>query len=344
MVTDEAGTILGLPPTPEAVNFDEAGPGLCLIWHLRYADGLEGLEGGNNIMTDLMGVYDFSDDNVRVYRSAPEGGELSGGPFEFTVGDGTADHVSGVVVSGNSGANSQWVVTDEQGTILGLPPNPEAVNFDEAGPGVCLIWHLSYADGLQGLEGGSNVADLYGCYSFSNEVTVVRTATVAVDGGTLSEEPFFFCVGDGQPDHVSLVSAEGAVGPNYQWVVTDEAGTILGLPPTPEAVNFDEAGPGLCLIWHLRYADGLEGLEGGNNIMTDLMGVYDFSDDNVRVYRSAPEGGELSGGPFEFTVGDGTADHVSGVVVSGNSGANSQWVVTDEQGTILGLPPNPGSS
>ena len=340
VVTDEEGTILGLPPTPEAVNFDGAGPGICLIWHLSYADGLEGLEGGNNI-SDLTGTYDFSDDNVRVYRNQPEGGEVTGGPYEFTVGDGEADHVSSVMVSGNSGANSQWVVTDEEGTILGLPPNPEAVNFDGAGAGVCLIWHLSYADGLQGLEGGNNVSDLYGCYDFSDAyVRVVRTEAVVVEGGTLSEDPFFFCVGDGQADHVSKVSVEGAEGPNSQWVVTDEEGTILGLPPTPEAVNFDGAGPGICLIWHLSYADGLEGLEGGNNI-SDLTGTYDFSDDNVRVYRNQPEGGEVTGGPYEFTVGDGEADHVSSVMVSGNSGANSQWVVTDEEGTILGLPPNP---
>ena len=344
VVTDEAGTILGLPPTPEAVNFDGAGPGVCLIWHLSYADGLEGLEPGNNALTDLMGIYDLSDDNVRVYRSQPEGGELSGGPYEFTVGDGVPDNVMSVELSGNSGANSQWIVTDESGTILGLPPMPSAVDFDGAGPGVCLIWHLSYADGLSGLEAGNNaLTDLEGCYDLSNEVRVVRTEAVTVDGGTLSEDPFFFCVGDGEADHVSLVSVEGAEGPNSQWVVTDEAGTILGLPPTPEAVNFDGAGPGVCLIWHLSYADGLTGLEPGNNALTDLMGVYDLSDDNVRVYRSQPEGGELSGGPYEFTVGDGVPDNVMSVELSGNSGANSQWIVTDESGTILGLPPMPSA-
>ncbi|MEX0287876.1 MAG: hypothetical protein AB3N14_02095, partial [Flavobacteriaceae bacterium] len=52
-----------------------------------------------------------------------------------------------------------------------------------------------------------------------------------VEGGTLSEDPFTFCVGDGEADHVSKVSVEGASGPNSQWVVTDEEGTILGLPP-----------------------------------------------------------------------------------------------------------------
>ncbi|NAS13631.1 T9SS type A sorting domain-containing protein [Poritiphilus flavus] len=337
VVTDDSGTILGLPPMPSAVDFDGAGPGLCLIWHLSYADGLTGLEAGNNALTDLDGDYDLSNE-IAVYRNQPEGGELSGGPYEFLVGDGNPDNVMNVVLSGNSGANSQWVVTDEAGTILGLPPAPEAVDFDGAGPGVCLIWHLSYADGLMGLEAGNNaLTDLYGCYDLSNEVRVVRKT---VSGGEIAGGPFEFCVGDDQPDNVSGVTLNGNVGPNSQWVVTDEAGMILGLPPNPEAVNFDGAGPGVCLIWHLSYEDGLTGLEAGNNALTDLMGYYDLSND-IRVYRNQPEGGEISGGPFEFTVGDGVPDNVSGVSVSGNSGANSQWVVTDEEGLILGLPPNP---
>jgi len=190
VVTDEDGKILGLPPTPEAVNFDGAGPGVCLIWHLSYADGLQGLEMGNNALTDLVGTYDLSDDNVRVYRNQPEGGELSGGPYEFVVGDGTPDMVMDVTVSGNSGANSAWVVTDEAGKILGLPPTPEAVNFDGAGPGVCLIWHLSYADGLQGLEMGNNaLTDLMGCYDLSNQVRVVRVVPTQISNDDITLYP-----------------------------------------------------------------------------------------------------------------------------------------------------------
>ena len=186
---------------------------------------------------------------------------------------------------------------------------------------------------------GLNANELMGCFDLSNPIEVVRTAVAVVDGGTLSEDPFHFCVGDGHADTVSKVSVEGAVGPNSQWVVTDEDGTILGLPPTPEAVNFDGAGPGICLIWHLSYADGLEGLEAGNNAFTDLTGVYDLSDDNVRVYRSQPEAGDLVGGPFEFTV-DGSPDMVSGLSLSGErSGSNKTFVITDDQGKILGLPP-----
>jgi hypothetical protein len=343
VITDDQGKILGLPPTlaaVEGVDFDGAGAGTCLIWYLRYEDDIQGLAADLNA-NDLTGTFDLSNP-VEVVRAQPEAGTIVGGSFEFTV-DGTPDMVSGLSLSGDrSGSNSTWVITDDQGKILGLPPTLEAVegvNFDGAGAGTCLIWYLRYEDGLQGAEMGLNANDLMGCFDLSNPVEVVRNEAVMVDGGTLNEEPFHFCVGDGEEDRVSLVSVEGAVGPNMQYVVTDEAGTILGLPPTPEAVNFDGAGPGVCLIWNLSYADGLMGLEVGNNALTDLVGTYDLSDDNVRVYRNQPEAGEIIGGPFEFTV-DGTPDMVSGLSLSGDrSGSNSTWVITDDQGKILGLPP-----
>ena len=70
--------------------------------------------------------------------------------------------------------NILLIITDDQGTILGLPPMPGVVNFDGAGPGVCLIWHLSYEDGLEGLEDGLNANDLLGCYDLSNPIEVIR--------------------------------------------------------------------------------------------------------------------------------------------------------------------------
>ena len=340
VVTDEEGNILGLPPTPEAVDFNGAGAGTCLIWHLSFEDGLTGLEVGNNALTDLDGCYDLSDEFVSVVRLQPEGGVVAGGPYEFCVGDDVADMVADVTLEGNSGSNSQWVVTDEEGNILGLPPTPDAVDFNGAGAGTCLIWHLSFEDGLTGLEVGNNaLTDLDGCYDLSDEfVSVVR---LQPEGGVVAGGPYEFCVGDDVADMVADVTLEGNSGSNSQWVVTDEEGNILGLPPTPEAVDFNGAGAGTCLIWHLSFEDGLTGLEVGNNALTDLDGCYDLSDEFVSVVRLQPEGGVVAGGPYEFCVGDDVADMVADVTLEGNSGSNSQWVVTDEEGNILGLPPTP---
>ena len=114
--------------------------------------------------------------SISVTRNQPEGGTLEGGPYTFIVGDGEADMIpeGDITLTGNSGANSAWIVTDEQGNILGLPPMPSAVDFDGVEPGVCLIWHISFADGLLGLEQGGNAEDLEGCFSLSNSITVNR--------------------------------------------------------------------------------------------------------------------------------------------------------------------------
>ncbi|MDB2606592.1 T9SS type A sorting domain-containing protein [Zobellia sp.] len=342
VVTDDIGNILGLPPSPEVVDFDGAGAGTCLIWHLSYSDGLEGLASGMNVSA-LQGEYDFSN-SIKVYRSQPNAGTLTGGPFEFYV-DGTPDMVSGIAVTGNrSGKNSTFVITDEEGNILGVPPSLEAVegvDFDGAGAGTCLIWHLRYEDGLQGAEMGLNTNDFVGCYDLSNPIEVVRKEKMMVDAGELSGGPFYFCV-DGTEDMVSGITLSGdATGTNSSFVITDDTGKILGLPPTMDAVegvNFDGAGAGTCLIWYLRYEDGLEGAEMGLNAY-DLKGTFDLSN-SIMVVRTQPDAGTLTGGPFEFYV-DGTPDMVSGIAVTGNrSGKNSTFVITDEEGNILGVPPS----
>ncbi len=497
IVTDDAGMILGLPPAPEAVDFDGAGAGTCFIYNVSYNGTITGLTPNSNIAS-LSGDFELSSNRIEVIRNATvivdpitpiavAGGTLSGGPFTFTVGDGIADNVAGVSVSGNSGTTSQWIVTDDAGMILGLPPAPEAVNFDGAGAGTCFIYSVSYNGTLNGLAADANISGLSGDFELSsNRVEVIRNAVIVtpnptgdctfgapiasplettygyytnmyafgsnaptmnnlsgfsfnwdlannglwsiaiqttdgnpayyvdlrdktthnlgssqpsitftgtgvpnldgtyytakdgdnlvlvstttnyslyfsnsstapdcgetetpitVDGGTLVGGPFSFTVGDGIADNVSGVSVSGNTGSNFGWIVTDEDLNILGLPPTPEAVNFDEAGVGVCLIWHIAYEDGLTGLTAGENA-GNLVGNFDLSN-SIRVDRTAGlpsttvDGGTLVGGPFTFIVGDGVADNVSGVSVSGNTGANFGWIVTDEDLNILGLPPTP---
>ena len=97
------------------------------------------------------------------------GGSITGGPFTFTV-DGEADNIpqGAITLTGTNGANNQWVVTDERGFILGLPPTPSAPDFDAAGPGLCFIRNVAFETGLEGLELGNNIEDLRGCFSLSN--------------------------------------------------------------------------------------------------------------------------------------------------------------------------------
>ena len=154
--------------------FDEAGSGTCLVWYIIYEDGLTGLATGMNA-GDLEGVYALSNAVVVNRLDAPT---LAGGPFNFTVGDGNADNIpeGGITVTGGYSVNDQssWVITDEAGTILGLPGSFTDVDFDGAGVGSCFVWYITYGEGLTGLTMEQNVSGLSGVYELSNSIEVVR--------------------------------------------------------------------------------------------------------------------------------------------------------------------------
>jgi hypothetical protein len=240
---------------------------------------------GNNLLTGVEGCFGLSN-SIMVIRNHPEGGELSGGPFEFCVGDSIPDHVSGIELTGNVGGNSQYVVTDTAYVILGLPAVPDSVDFDIAGSGICLIWHVSYEDGLSGLELGNNLmTDLEGCFGLSNSIMVIRNQIP--EGGVLTGGPFEFCI-DSIPDFVSGVELTGNTGSGSIYIITDTLYNILDLPILPDSVDFNEAGPGVCLIWHLSYEGLLTGAEVGNNALTDLVGCFSFSNSITVVKMDQP--------------------------------------------------------
>lgn len=343
VITDDSRNILGIPPTLEAVmgvDFDGAGVGDCYIYHLTYSTGLVGLEMGNNL-DDVTGDFDLSN-FIEVNRLALDGGTLSGGPYNFTV-DGIPDMITTIALDDTNlnGNNQTYVITDDARNILGVPPTLEAVmgvDFDGAGVGSCYVYHLTYSTDLGGLEMGGNLDDLTGLFDLSNFIVVNRNA---LNAGILSGGPFMFSV-DGTPDMVSGITLDATdiTGTNQGYVITDDELNILGLPPTLEAVegvDFDGAGIGLCLIWHITYEDGITGLAMGENA-ANLDGFFALSN-SIRVYRN-PNAGTIAGGPFTFMV-DGAPDMVSGITLDGSNatGTNRTWVITDDQGTILGLPP-----
>jgi len=326
---------------------------------VSFESGLSGAALGMNA-NDLTGCFGLSNPISVVREDCPDpcaasGGVISGGPFTFCVGDGSPDFIpaGAIGLSGNSGTNSQWVVTDVNGVILGLPGSPSEVDFDVAGVGTCLIWNLSFEDGLTGATVGANANDLMGCFGLSNPISVIRedcTPSCPAVGGTLTGGPFTFCVGDGTPDFIpnGAITLSGATGTNLQWIEADFAGNIIALHSSPYVQDFDSSGLGTCVIMNISYENGLTGLAAGMNT-NDLVGCFDLSNP-IGVIREncgpAPcqvDGGQISGGPFIFCVGDGTSDFISAgsVALSGNSGTNSQWILTDGNGFIFGLPGSP---
>ena len=274
VITDDSNNILALPEAPP-FDFNGAGEGVCRIWHLSY----NGIPPFNRIdnLSDLRGRFDLSNYIEVVRTMAPEGGDLaiagSGDTeIEICAGDGVSDAFD-VTLEGASGDNSLWVITDETLNILATPPSAP-FDLEGAGEGVCLIWHLSYADSVD-LTGVTNAGDLMGCYDLSNPITVTRNG---VNGGDLAiagsgDTAIEIIAGDGVSDAFD-VTLEGAMGDNSLWVITDEALNILATPPSAP-FDLEGAGEGVCLIWHLSYADSVD-LTGVTNA-GDLMGCLSLS-------------------------------------------------------------------
>ncbi|MFZ6051996.1 PPC domain-containing protein, partial [Halocola ammonii] len=120
------------------------------------------------------------------------GGQIST-ESETTIcaGDGVADPID-VTLEGAEGPNMAWVITDADGNILALPEG-SPFDLEGAGAGTCLIWHLSFDDGLVGAEVGENANDLEGCFDLSNPITVVREQAGCTDEEALNFDPEAVC-------------------------------------------------------------------------------------------------------------------------------------------------------
>lgn len=340
IITDTFGLILDLPASPP-FGFDNAGPGVCQIWHIVYEGMISGLE-IDSTLANLMGSFDLSN-SIEVTRNEVDGGAImttdSLTAISVMVADGMPDLVD-MILEDNLGDNSQWVITDSSGVILSLPAAPP-FDFEDAGSGVCQIWHLSYTDTIVGLMVGANIDTLTGCYDFSNPVTVTRTG---VNGGILTNTNFntsiTICAGDGIADPFNIFLSD-TVGTNFQFLITDTTGLILGLPSGPP-FDLEGAGGGICQLWNLAYENDLMGDTLGGNI-NNLTGTFDFSNP-FTITRNGVNGGDITSDngltEVTITVGEGVEDSIDIVQVD-FEGDSLQWIITDTLGNIMALPDAP---
>jgi len=333
LITDLSGNILDVPVGPP-FNFNNYPNGTCQIFHLAYAGSITGAVIGSNT-NNLSGCFDLSN-QITVTKSSANGGVITspqGSDIFVCVNDGDDDIVD-VSLSGNFGANSQWLITDVAGTILELPSGPP-FNFENAGLGTCLIWHLSYENGIGGLSVGSSAFNLTGCFDLSNSITVNRTEAdagfIRIDGHGIAAS---FCTNDGISDEFTVLLV-GGVGETI-WIVTDLDGNILDLP---NSNTFDvEGSSGVCLIWNLAFSGPMSGVTIGANI-SGFSGCFAFSN-SITITKTGTEPGEITGpnGTTYFAcVSDGEPDLLE-ITHTGQVGPFTQCVVTDVDGFILDIP------
>ena len=338
LITDPAGIILEISNS-NSFDFENAGLGTCLIWHISYEAGLIGLGVGESALS-LQGCYDLSN-WITVNRTEAEGGQLAlqdgTTAATYCTSDGEPDVFSVVLTGSGSTGTNVWIVTDENGIILDTPASN---TFDVEGTtGVCQIWNMNYSGVLNGALIGSDFSSVTGCYDLSNPITITKNGT---NGGTITSSlgtTIYACVGDGEADLVDVIHTD-FVGPFTQCVVTDANGVILDIM-SGNTVDFEGAGVGVCYIQCITYQFGLAGVLVGSNL-ADLIGCYDLSN-TITVIRSSSEGGTINaGGLTEVNLClDSGELYTLEVEITGNSGENCTWVITDEDGIITDLGQSP---
>ncbi|MEM6397630.1 MAG: T9SS type A sorting domain-containing protein [Bacteroidota bacterium] len=355
LVTDNYGNILANSTSP---NFDFEGSeeGACFIFNLAYDNDFTGDfgVGGNYCMFNPGdGCFDLSS-YVLVIKDCDfqiceeEGGDLTidgtNGETSITIcaGDGESDAFD-VDLQNNVSTNSAFLITDLDGNILSYPASPP-FDLEGAGPGICLVWHISFDDDVTGLVEGGNADDISGCFDLSNFIQVTRyeaeAGEISLEGGATDT---VICV-DEFEDPLEIIRSGVTAGELFTFVITDEAGNILALPDNDGPFDLNGAGPGTCLIWYLAYNPDIQGLEVNANAF-DLEGCLDLSN-AITVVRNEPDGGEIQfeGGGTDTVIcaGNGIPDPLSVEQIGTPVGGNFTFVITDAEANILDIPSGNG--
>jgi len=345
IITDTNNNILGIPPGPP-FDLDGAGPGVCLIWYIRYDDGLIGKEVGNNV-SDFVGCFDLSN-SIAVTREVPDGGMVS-----LTNGETSYTNCAGNIVfdvqhTTTAPNLSYWyIITDNNDNILAWvnSANSNTLDLSVAPPGECHVWGWNYR-GLGDPVVGEHITSLSDddCEDISDNWITVNRISPAIDGGTVAmpsgATTRYTCPGDGNDDIVMFTHTTTS-NANYAYVITDDNNNILGLPPG-DSQNFEGAGEGVCRVWGLSYTGTITAQMGDNAAAVALSdGCFDLSDNFIEVIRSNPEGGSVSlldnSTSISLCVGDGI-DDILEFAHSTGSAARYAYVITDDNNNILGLP------
>ncbi len=348
VITDSSAIILQLLEDAP-VDFEGTAAGTCLVWHLSYNDSIVGAEVGQNA-NDITGCLSLSnpitvvrEENCAAEPCLARGGvqALSDGTTQMTIcaGDGIDDTFS-IMVTDTMGSSGVWIATDTLGEILLITGNNE-FNFESAGGGVCLVYHVGFPFDVMGTELGANIDDLRGCFALSNPIRVDRETDcmecIAVGGVITLDDGFqsaMLCTGDGNEDEVT-VNLTTEMGDSSTYIVTDTSGMILAIQED-DTFEFDSAGPGVCQIWHVSWIDSLAGLTVGENT-SGISGCFDLSNP-IMITRTDVDGGmvNLRGGATEVTlcVMDSLEDFL---VFENNSESDMEYIylLTDDQNRFL---------
>ena len=351
VVTDTALNILLIEENTNVFSLESIDQSTLLVWLISFDDTIVGFEVGSNA-GDLAGCFALSNSiTVTLLRGGDcivecsvDGGEIFLGEEATSTTVCVDDNIQEPItpsLEGASGSNSLWLITDTSLNIVSIDTSNTFV-FENTGAGTSLIWHVSFEDGVSGVEIGANASDIEGCFDLSNPITIIREidcggAVCTAQGGTLTSDEgattVIVCGGDGMVEPVG-VDLTGNVGDNSSWVLTDTSGVIIGFPLAPP-FNLGGTRLGVIQIWSLSFEGTIQGASLGANV-ADITGCFAFSNP-LNVNRVDVTSSSIAFPDSTAVVDICVSDEDSidlGTIVSGGDGMTS-WIITDSDDNIL---------
>ncbi len=264
--------------------------------------------------------------------------------IDVCVDDGINEDITVNLVNA-AGPNMTYVITDSDLNILALPMS-QPFNFEGVPPGVCLIWNLAFVDGLTGASVGANAANLSGCFSLSNPITVNRFVgddcpDPFVSGGNLTSLNGFvaeeLCVTDGESDLID-VQLTDAAGTHSAWVITNADHVIVDMP-SGFPIDVEGSAVGTSYLYHISYVGALSNMAVGNELSM-IEGLHAFSNALIinkvdcNVTESVRE--SIDRFPTDFSVYPNPANNAVTVAANAVNSTVSTVEVFDTFGQLVG--------
>lgn len=349
LVTDAAGNLIEIPADLE-VDFENNAPGTCLVSGVSFTGNLI-IQPGQNIFTNPISddCYELSSNQVQVNRvnSDTDAGFVStstGADFVVTC---TLDGVPDIIDfenTGTSGANYNYIITDENEEILTIVDS--FFDFEGISPGLCFVFGVSYEGTLDASPGATllSVTSSEGCAQISsNFIEVVKDFT---DGGDVLTEDglneITFCVDNSAQynltfDYITTSQAD------YILTLTNENNEIVSLHNDVE-ISFSGLPAGIYFVGGISYTGNLIAVP-GTNVFDDALSDECYSISNtavqINIASNNVDGGTVmtsdSLNMVTLCVGDGNDDFIS-FTNQTNSPFAYAYVLTDDQGNIIDLP------
>jgi len=353
IITDEDNAIV-LVVDGSSISLDGFPEGTYRVWGVAYT-GLFTAQIGDDAANDPLsdGCFDLSDNFITIVNEEPEGGTVWGpgsmSTFDFCTGDGDADALPITVLDGSAGSYA-YLITDEDGFLLGILPDN---NFDfenSSIDGVVRIYGVAYTGDLL-LFPGDDVANTPAsndCYDLSDNFITVNLTIV--DGNTIfsdvnGTETLHICAGDGEADPISFFTGTLGSIADYRFVITTEDNVILGFV-TGNQQNFEiTVGFDRLRIWGLAFTGNLNTTPFGQDITEATLssGCFDLSDNYIDITRDLPDGGEVisNQGETDILLCIGAESGVITIQNTSTSISGYVYLVTTEDNEIVHISDSP---